>query len=157
MRLFFPVTDNLILFILLAAWVVWIFYDRRDLLSWRNLDLLMLFAWVPLGYYEYGDLEVTTFTGYLPLLYLLPRLLLLAKSKSQPSLVPILSERVLRNGIYFFTAFGILLTFVNPYPLWEIGENSLPVSWCSSRVAAGQSSLWFAQTKFAISPWSAVP
>lgn len=77
----------------------------------------------------------------MPLLYFLPRLPLLEKSESQPFLVPILGEGVLRNRMYFFATFGILLTFVNPYPLWEIGKISLPVSVTGTAGYAGAGAL----------------
>jgi hypothetical protein len=60
------------------------FVDRRRLLSARNLDLLVLLSFsVSLAFFSHGEVGVSVPLAYPPLLYLLVRMLLVARARAR--------------------------------------------------------------------------
>ncbi|MBI2191914.1 MAG: hypothetical protein HYU36_08020 [Planctomycetes bacterium] len=127
---FFPYHDwrGQVWFDLLGIGFLCVFWDTRKLFSVRNLDLLVLCSWIPLGEYEKGPLAVTTLLGYLPLLYLWPRLLWMLLRPPPPPPRPNLHDRALHVLSFVLLAYSIGLTLSAPFPFGRVGQTR----WCLS-------------------------
>jgi hypothetical protein len=78
----------------------------------------MLCAWVPLGYYELGNLKWTMLLGYLPLFYFVPRLVYQVWRKADDPCVINLSNRWLLVLAAVFFAAGCLMCMAYPEPFY---------------------------------------
>lgn len=123
-RLFFPFSWGFeyVWFDTLACILAGCFIDFRNPWRLRNLDVLMLCAWVPLGDYEKGPLPVTTVLGYLPLFYFVPRLAWQAWRQGPDPCVINYSKRVLATLTLLAVLYGVLLTLVCPLPYTMMGK-----------------------------------
>ncbi len=128
MTLLVPAAENQILFTMLAAWLAFLYMDRDDLLGWRNVDLVMLFAWVPMGDYEVGYIPTQTVMAYLPLFYFVARGLLSCRDSGLRRWHLAGGDRLLWLALLCTLAFGVLLVFIAPLPLHEMDYFRWPVS-----------------------------
>jgi hypothetical protein len=103
---------------LLALFLV-AFFDRRRPLSWRNLDLLVLCSLsVSLAFFSHGRIAASVPLAYPPLLYLLVRMLALARNRAgdgerRPAPQLGLPVRWLAIGLVFLVAFRVTLNVVD--------------------------------------------
>ena len=103
---------------LLALFLV-AFFDRRRPLSWRNLDLLVLCSLsVSLAFFSHGMIAASVPLAYPPLLYLLVRMLALARNRAgdgerRPAPKLGLPVRWLAIGLVFLVAFRVTLNVVD--------------------------------------------
>ncbi len=106
------------LYDLLGILFVCAFFDFKHVRRLRNLDVVMLCAWVPLGYYESGNLAWTMVLGYLPLLYFLPRLLYQVWRKHEdPCVINFSSRALIVMTVVFFIALCVLcFAWPTPFP-----------------------------------------
>ncbi|MBI4859781.1 MAG: hypothetical protein HY815_05900 [Candidatus Riflebacteria bacterium] len=116
-QIFFPALPwhRFLWFDALIILVVGCLFDRSRPFSWRNLDLVVLGLWSALGDHRLGPLPVTTVLGWLPLFYLVPRLLAAALVPPPPGPPPAptrLMERLAVAGLVM----AIGLALVHPFP-----------------------------------------
>jgi hypothetical protein len=82
--------------------------DFRRLLSWRNLDLLVLVSFsVSLWYFNSGDIFTSVPLAYPPLVYLLARCVLIGATGRSPGFRPLWPAWVLLAATVFLTGFRI--------------------------------------------------
>lgn len=126
-RLLFPYCSGFefVWFDFLALIFIVCFFDFRNPRRLRNLDVVMIAIWVPLGDYEKGPLWLTTVLGYLPLFYFLPRLVLeryrTERDPGDPAPIRF-SPATLRNVTGVLFLYASILIFVSPYPYELKGE-----------------------------------
>jgi len=104
---------------LVALLFVAAFFDFRCVKRLRNLDVVMLCAWVPLGYYELGNLKWTMLLGYLPLLYFVPRLLYQVwRTDGDPCVINFSSRWLIALAALFYAA-GCAMCLAYPEPFYS--------------------------------------
>ncbi len=130
-RYFFPYGTGLefVWFDLLGLLVIGCFFDFKRPWRLRNLDLLMICCWVPLGDYEKGHLPLTVVLGYLPLFYFLPRLLHQVGRRAEEPCVINYGPRALALLTGMAMLYGVGLSLVAPFPYasWK-GADKLALS-----------------------------
>lgn len=142
-RLFFPFSTGFehVFFDSLALVFIAAFFDFRNPKRLRNLDLVMLCAWVPLGDYERGHLATTTVLGYLPLLYFLPRLFYQVFRREADPCVQNIPPKVCIALTAVLFGYAVFLTYACPYPYREIGKKNVSLSSSAFSGMAGARSL----------------
>lgn len=129
-KLFFPygsgfeylAYDTLALFFILA------FFDFRRPKCFRNLDLVMLVTWVPLGDYECGDVARNALIAYLILFYFLVRFSFLMIHPHEEGMECRFSRGKILGaiaGLFLYTGF---LIEVSPWPYARVGEPGYQMS-----------------------------
>lgn len=123
-RLLFPYSSGFefLWFDFLGLIFVACFFDHRRALCLRNLDVLMITIWVPLGDYEKGPLRLTTILGYAPLFYFLPRLCLEVYRKRCDPVHVAFPPGLLRRVTVALFAYAAFLIFVSPFPYQLKGD-----------------------------------
>ena len=122
----FQPPERYLFYDLVALIFVFTFFDFKHLKRLRNLDVLMLCAWVPLGDYELGNLRFTMVLGYLPLLYFLPRLLYQVwRTSADPCTINV-STRTLKGLAAVFFVAGVALALIYPTPFEDEALHFLP-------------------------------
>lgn len=111
---------------LLGLLFILAFFDFKNLRCLRNLDVVMLCAWVPLGYYEFGNLAWTMVLGFLPLLYFLPRLIYQVWRKHEdPCIMNFSSRALIAMAIVFFVASCVLcFAWPTPFPDEDLSDTA---------------------------------
>ncbi|MBI3892642.1 MAG: hypothetical protein HY303_14060 [Candidatus Wallbacteria bacterium] len=118
LRYFVPFSSGweFVWFDFLALLLIACFFDFKKPFRLRNLDLLMLCVWVPLGDYEKGTLRWTAVVGYWPLFYFLPRLLWQPSRRHEDPCVIHAGSTALATATLAALFYGALLTLICPLP-----------------------------------------
>lgn len=129
-KLFFPYGAGFefLFFDTLAVLFVLAFFDRERPSSARNLDLVMLVAWVPLGDYERGNVTSNALLAYLILYYFLGRFAWLVHAPLETSVTCHLDARGLKAASLGLLVYSLFLVGVSPWPYAQVGKKGHEIS-----------------------------